>query len=367
MLAPCGLPSTRGNPGVRRNEGDGRRPSAVEMTCVAVLVTRLGLEHVAAVEEEGLAVARHRALQLQRREVEVFLSAEGELIRRQRIQFLIRRHAEVGARDAGERRRGMLRDGDEREVAERRAIVTPAEALGRIGISSVGAEVKTRDRILRRHRVRERLHVLSAAEYEPSRWVESVCVDQDHPEPAQQVRVLQRRQRRIGLGHEEGIVRRQSRDELRIHGEVVGLDVTRRARSPVAVERLVHEELAPLRDHLFKAGRSCGRRCRIEPAAGGRVIDEADLTMLEPREQRAGTRQHEPVYRTCVRPDDECPIRKEAVKGRGAQRHRESVAPGHQGVGADLHQVVPMLRERGVTVSWLVVDQPEIERPIRRE
>jgi hypothetical protein len=64
---------------------------AVEVAAVAVLVARLRLEQVPAVQEQGLAVARQRALQLQRREVEVFLATEGELICDQCIQFLIRR------------------------------------------------------------------------------------------------------------------------------------------------------------------------------------------------------------------------------------------------------------------------------------
>ena len=38
--------------------------------------------------------------------------------------------------------------------------------------------------------------------------------------------------------------------------------------------------------------------------------------MPEPREERAGTRQHEPVHRTLARPDHERPIREEAGEGR---------------------------------------------------
>ena len=46
---------------------------------------------------------------------------------------------------------------------------------------------------------------------------------------------------------------------------------------------------------------------------------------------------------------------------------RVCASPDADGVRADLHQVVPVLRERGVTGTWLVVDQPEVERPVRRE
>ena len=136
------------------------------------------------------------------------------------------------------------------------------------------------------------------AEHEPSLRVESVCVDEDQPEPAHQIWILERRQRGIGLGHEERIARRQGGNELRIDGEVVALDVTRPAGPSVAIERLVQKELAALGDHLRKIGRSRGRGRGIEPERRGRVIDEADLTVPEPREERAGTRQHEPVHRT---------------------------------------------------------------------
>ena len=136
------------------------------MAAVAVLVAWRGLEQVPAVQVQRLAGARQRALQLQRREVEVFLAAEGELIRHQRIQLFIRRHPKIDAWCAAQRRRGMLRDGHEREVAERWAIVSPAEALRWIGISPIGTEVNAKARILGRRGVRERLHVLSAAEDE---------------------------------------------------------------------------------------------------------------------------------------------------------------------------------------------------------
>ena len=78
-----------------------------------------------------------RALQLQGRQVEVFLAAERQLIRGDRVQLFIRRDSEVHVRHSAHRRRGMLRNGHEREVAERRPVVAPAQALGWIGISAV--------------------------------------------------------------------------------------------------------------------------------------------------------------------------------------------------------------------------------------
>ena len=152
-----------------------------------------------------------------------------------------------------------------------------------------------------------------------------------------------------------------------IDGEVVGLDVTRPAGPSVALERLVQKELAALGDNPREIGRSRGRGRGIEPERRGRVIDEADLTVPEPREERAGTRQHEPVHRTLARPDHERPIREEAGEGRRSQGHRESVPPRYHGVRADLHQGVPVLRERGVTGPRLVVDQPEVERAVQPE
>ena len=65
----------------------------------------------------------------------------------------------------------------------------------------------------------------------------------------------------------------------RIDGEIVGLDVTRPAGPSVALECLLQKELAALGGNPRNIGysRGCGRG--IEPERGGRVIDEADLTV----------------------------------------------------------------------------------------
>jgi hypothetical protein len=194
-------------------------------------------------------------------------------------------------------------------------IIAPAEALGWIRIWPVGAEVDAKARVLRRHGVCKRLHVLSAAEHVPSQWIEAVCVDKDQPEPAQQIRILERCQRRIRLGHKERIGRRQSGNELRIDSEIVGLDVTRPAGPSVALECLVQKELAALGRHPRKIGNP--RRGRgIEPERRGRVVDETDLTVPESREKRGRARQHEPVHGTLPCPDHERPIRVEVGEGR---------------------------------------------------
>ena len=178
----------------------------------------------------------------------------------------------------------------------------------------------------------------------PSRWIESVCVDEDQPEPAQQIRILERCQRRIRLGHEERIARRQRGNELRIDGEVVGLDVARPAGPSVALECLVQKELAALGGHSRKIGSPCRGR-GIESERRGRVVDETDLTVPESREKRGGARQHEPVHGTLPRPDHERPIRVEAGEGRRPQGHGERSRRRRQhGVGSDLASGGPRSR-----------------------
>jgi hypothetical protein len=44
---------------------------------------------------------------------------------------------------------------------------------------------------------------------------------------------------------------------------------------------------------------------KIEPERRGRVVDDADLTLPESREERGGARQLEPVHGTLPRPEAE--------------------------------------------------------------
>ena len=166
----------------------------------------------------------------------------------------------------------MLRDGDEREVAERWAIVAPAEALGRIGISPVGAEVDAKARILGVIEFASACTFCVLRNTKPSRRVESVGVDEDQPELAQQIGVLERRQRRIGLGHEERIGRRQRGNQRGINGEVVGLDVARPARPSVA-------------RRTFRSGRAGGLRRPTLAKSASRVAAAWDRTRA-PRSRR---------------------------------------------------------------------------------
>ena len=291
MLKPRGLPSrSRESRRLRVERHAGRAP-AIEVTAIAVLVA--GFEKVSAVQVQRLAGAGQRAFQLQRGKVEVLLATEWKLIRDERIQFLIGRHAEIEARHAAQRLGCVLHDCDEREVAKRCAVVAPAQALWRIRIAPVGAEVDEKARVLGRRRVTERLHVLRRAEHQSSLWVESVRVHENQSKAPHQIRVFQRRQRRIGLGHEQRIAGRQGGNELRVDGEVVALHVTRPARPSVAIEGLVQEEPAALSDKLRKVGCSGGRGRGVETECRRVVIQEANLPVAETIEQGAGARQHE--------------------------------------------------------------------------
>lgn len=91
--------------------------------------------------------------------------------------------------------------------------------------------------------------------------------------------MFERRQRRCGLGHKERIAWRQSGNEIRIDGEIVGFDVTGPAGPSVARERLIERKLAAPGDSACRIVLSRSRGGWIEPEGGGRVIDKADLAM----------------------------------------------------------------------------------------
>ncbi len=81
--------------------------------------------------------------------------------------------------------------------------------------------------------------------------VEPVKVFENQPELPHQRRVLEVfLQGWVELGHEEGIVLRERRDEGRVDGEVILRRMAGAAGTPVAGERLVEEEVSSLRDEL---------------------------------------------------------------------------------------------------------------------
>src|SRR2546428_411332 len=91
--------------------------------------------------------------------------------------------------------------------------------------------------------------------------IEAVDVLEDQADLSHEFRLLEvLRKSRRELGHEEWIIGRQRRDELRIDGEVVLGGVTRPARPPLPLSRLAEEEVgAP--HHQAVEGRDLGGRC----------------------------------------------------------------------------------------------------------
>jgi hypothetical protein len=65
-------------------------------------------------------------------------------------------------------------------------------------------------------------------------------------ELTQQLGMFEGGERRVRLGYEQRIARRHRLNEPGIDREVVGLDVTRPACPPVALERFAHEQVAAL-------------------------------------------------------------------------------------------------------------------------
>ena len=81
--------------------------------------------------------------------------------------------------------------------------------------------------------------------------VEAVQIFENQPELAHQRGIFEvLLQVRVELGDEQGIVLRERGDECRIDGEVVFRRMAGAAGTPVARERLVEEQVPPLRDEL---------------------------------------------------------------------------------------------------------------------
>ena len=89
----------------------------------------------------------------------------------------------------------------------------------------------------------------------------------DQAEPAHQLGILELREVRVELRHEQRVVIRQGRDERGIDGEVVGRRVTAGAGTAVAVEGLLHEQLAPPFDQP-SVGRVGLGRCDLRDKDG---------------------------------------------------------------------------------------------------
>ena len=324
MLNPRGLPSTRGNPGAVGMKGIAVVPPALKWQALQFLcagAARRGCR----CRETGSCPACQRALQLERLQIEVLLAAERQLICDERIQFFIGRDPEVHTRPAAQRDGRMLRDGHEGKVTQRRAVVSPAETIGRIWIASVGAEIDGLGRVLRLHRILQRLHVLGAAQDEAARRVEAAALTRIRPNRRSRSEfsrfdsagfvsatnsgsldgsVVMNAGSTVKLFVSTWQVPRFGRCRRTSPGENADGRVPRRSRS---------------RRRVFAAARG------FEPDRRRRVIDEPDLTMPEPLEERAAARQDEPIDGTFTRPADEGAIREEAGEAAVRSRVTESV------------------------------------------
>ena len=154
----------------------------------------------------------------------------------------------------------------------------------------------------------------------------------------------------------------------RIDGEVVALDMTCPAGAPVAIERLVQEEPAALRDELRKVRRSRGRGRGIEPKRRSLVIRRnapvgagVDRTACWGPSGRMSPAGFWPDRTTNARSG------KKPVKAARSQGHGERVCSRCRCVRSYPYQEVQGFGESGVTGAWPVVDQPEVERGVCRQ
>src|SRR5262245_30350516 len=113
----------------------------------------------------------------------------------------------------------MLRDSDQRKVAQGSTVVAPAQTLRWIGVAPITGELRSDGEagIRPRHRVRQRLDILNGTKREVSFRFKPVRVYKDEPELPHQLRVFESSKRRIGLGHKQGILLWQVGDEIGIY------------------------------------------------------------------------------------------------------------------------------------------------------
>ena len=263
ILKPFGLASASWNPGASGLKVDPVVPPALKWKVSQFF--RLRLEQVPGVQVERLAVFGQSAFQLQRCEVEIFLIVRAAAdTQRERPAPRPSGRGKGGAwlcGSASEVRVGRSRRLRSRGGAHRHC---PTQAA-RMDWDSVPLVLKSTPSL-------GSLAELSSWPA-PARfarcgartlfgWIELVRVDEDQPEPAHQVRILE-----SSLMRDWSRPRREDRRVAiveimrRINREVVALHVTRPACPAVAIELLVEEEPAALRDKRREACRA-GRRGR---------------------------------------------------------------------------------------------------------
>lgn len=274
-------------------------------------------------------------------QLDVGLTTEGELKQFQRIQLLHRGEPEIHARFPVEGLGHVLEDGSDRELVQgatpRRPVAAPARSLDRVGGELVhrreasgvrGGDVHHRHlRAVREDHLRWLAGRANAAAVrivaagcvdagaeahqvvgctEDSRVVEAVRVHQDKS-LAQPIRIFQIDQVRVVFRHEERITGRESRDERRAEPEVLFLSVAGGTDAPVAVERLVLEDVTTQCyewvDQLFGIHDSCvGRLHQGEPCFFGRLTEP--LGRVDPLEGLCHPDEGQTLQRMHVRDDD---------------------------------------------------------------
>ena len=209
------------------------------------------------VEKDRLAPLGHRALEPQGQD-QVLLPPQGQLEGLHRVEFFVGGQTEIDAGDPVQSLGEVLDDGAGREGPERSiagSAVSRPPGAGPRGALHRGPESQ---------HVRDPPHDELVFEV-----VEPVQVLLDQPELTHERRVLEvLLQGRVEFGDEEGIVLRERGDERRIDGEVVLRRMAGSARSPVAGEGLVEEEVSSLRDELALTVRRRSHLAARQPDAG---------------------------------------------------------------------------------------------------
>src|SRR2546421_3057652 len=199
------------------------------------------------VEKDLLAPLGHRALEPQGQH-EVLLPPQGQLEGLERVELILRGQAEIDTGDTVQGLREMLNDragrkGPERSISRRPVSGPPCTGPRR----AVHGGPQTQ-------------HVRYSPHHERILQVgESIQIFANQPELPHQRRILEvLLQGRVEFGDEEGIVLRQRGDEARVDGEVVLRRMAGAAGTAVTPERLVEEQIAPLRDELAQTIRGRG-------------------------------------------------------------------------------------------------------------
>ena len=317
MLKPRGFPSRRGEkPGISELKEMPVVPPALKWQALQFLWPGSAMLPVS--RNSVLPVLARELFSCERLEVEILLPAQRQLIGRESIEFFVGRHAEICAGLPIQRLGGVLRDGDNSEIAKRRAVVAPTQPFRRIRVAAVAGEIDSEGRIRPDSGVAQRENSLHRSQRELRlQVIETVRIFQDQSQASHEFGLFEvGRERRVVLRHKQRICVRQLAMKA---GSMVKL--------LLSTWQVPQARPLPSNFSFTKTCRPCAtslakfevpaRRRGIETCGVAGIVDEPHLAVEQPVEEGGGAGQDERVRRALVRRHDESAIRQRSLRESG--------------------------------------------------